>query len=97
MKFRMRANGQNGTFDRVFNRTEHTTDRLTNLREFEQRIDEVGHLIDCRSNLLIELFALIAAEIFVAEKLGIGDDRRQWVPEVMGYGTRRPSDGREPF
>ena len=68
--------------------------RFSGAGEFEQGVDEVGHLIHASAHFLIQLLALCGGQAAIAEKLRIGDHGGERVAKIVGDGTGHASDRR---
>src|SRR5579884_1875486 len=97
MKFRMGLNGIACSLHGSFNGTEHFAKSFFGLREFKQRIHQVRHVIDRRTDFAVEVFAFIGVQTLIAEKLRIRHDCGQRVAQVVRYRTSGSSNGGKPF
>ena len=89
----MRSNRRHHALDRIFDVSIRRPQRLAGAREFQQGIDEIGHLIHRDSNFLIKFLALIGRQPALAQKFRVGYDRRQRMPQIMRDRTGHPPDG----
>src|ERR1700730_11559850 len=65
--------------------------------KFWMRVDQLGHLIHCDSNFLIELFPLIGGQPALAEEFSVGNNGRKRVTQIMRDRTSHAPDGGEPL
>ena len=89
--------GLHCVFDGVFHIGMSEPQRLPGTRKLQKRVDQVGHLIHCDANFLIEFLALLGGQPALTEELGIGDDRGQGMPEIMRNRARHTANGGEPL
>jgi hypothetical protein len=93
----MRLHSLHRSIDRRANVSIRGTQRLSRAREFQQRLDQIGHLIDGNPYLGVKIFALIRRQVAFAKKFRIRHDRRQRMPQIVRDRTRHPPNRRQPF
>ncbi len=93
----MRAHTLDGALDHVFQVAVGGAQRLAGAGKLQQRVDQVGHLLDGQQDFAVKLIALGFAAIVVAQEFSVGHDRSQAVAQVMRDGTGHPTDGGQAF
>src|SRR5260370_8543801 len=72
-----------GALNGSFNGAKHPPKRFSYLRELEQGIDQIPHLVHCGTDFPIKFFPLLRVQIALAKELGVGPNSCQWMPQVL--------------
>src|SRR6267143_875930 len=97
VKFRTSPHRMDGALERRFNGAKHPPKGFSRLRELEQGIDQVRHLVHGVTDFPIKFFSLIRVQIALAKELGVGHNGSQWMPQVVRNRTGYTADSRKPL